>query len=54
MSLLEPHYPTKAHNEYSNTAETQEKYLKTNSMKMIEILKEKVKKSLKEKNGGNE
>lgn len=41
-------YPTTVSPEYPNTAETQEKNLKTNFMKMIVALKEEVDKSLKE------
>ena len=48
MSLLEPSYATTAGHEYSNLAETQEKDLKTNYRKMMELLKEKMNESLKE------
>lgn len=44
----EPSYPTTGRPEYCNTTEAQEKDLKRNFMKMIDILKEGVNKSLKE------
>ena len=47
MSLPEPRYPITASTENSNIAEAQEKDFKTNSMKMIEILKEETNKILK-------
>ena len=46
MSPAEPNNPTTASPEYSNTAETQDKDLKTHLMKMTEVLKEEVNKSL--------
>lgn len=46
VSPPEPNYSTIARPEHSNTSETQENDLKVNIIKMIEGLKEKVKKSL--------
>lgn len=48
MLAQEPSYPTAERPEYCNTTEAQEKDLKRNFMKMIDILKEGVNKSLKE------
>ena len=48
MPPLEPSYPTPVGPKYSNIGEAQEKYLKVNYVKMIEVLKEKINKSLKE------
>lgn len=48
MAPLLPVYPTSENFGYSNTAEAEKKYLKSNVMKMIEIVTEKMNKSLKE------
>ena len=48
MSSLQLSSPTTAGPNYSNIADTQEKDLKTNCMKMIEVLKEEMDKCLKE------
>lgn len=48
MSLPEPSCPTTASPEYPNTAEAQENDLKTNSMMMLDVLKEEMKNSRKE------
>jgi hypothetical protein len=48
MSLQEPSYLTTAGHEYSKIAETQEKDLKANYIKMIEVFKEEMNTSLKE------
>ena len=48
MSPLEDSYPTTAVHEYSKIAKVQEKDLKTNCMKMIEVLQEEMNKCLKE------
>ena len=48
MSPTEPSCPTTAGPEYFNTAEIQEKDLKTNYMEMIEYLEKKMSKSLKQ------
>ena len=40
MSPSKPKHPATTSTEYSNTAESQEYNLKTNFMKMIEVLKE--------------
>ena len=42
MAPPEPHYPTSATPVYPDTDETQENKLKTNFMKMIEVLEEKI------------
>ena len=42
MSPPKPSYPTTGTPEYSNATETQEKDLKINFMKMIDVLTEKV------------
>ena len=47
MSPLEATYPTTVNPEYSSTAEAQENDLKTNFMKIIEVLKQEINKSLK-------
>jgi hypothetical protein len=39
MLSIEPSYPSRTDPEYSSTAEAQEKDLKTNYKKMIEVLK---------------
>ena len=49
---LEDRYHTMGVTEYSSTAETQEKGFKTNYMKMIEVFKVEVNKSLKKSNPG--
>ena len=48
MPPPEPSYPTAANSECSSTVEAQENQLKTNFMKMIEVFKEDMNKSLKE------
>lgn len=48
MSPQEPRSPTTAGPEWSNTAATQEKDLKTNYLKMKVVLKDEMSKSLKE------
>lgn len=48
MAPSEPSNPTTARPEHSNTAKAQENDLKTDFMKMIEVLKEEMKKSLEE------
>lgn len=48
MPPPEPSYSISASPKYCNTAETQEKDLKTNLMKIIELHKEEINKSLKE------
>lgn len=48
MSPLEPSYPTTTDTEYFNTAEAQEKDIKTACMKMMGDLKEQMIESLKE------
>ena len=48
MPLPEPSYPTTARSEYSYTAEAQGNCLKTNFMKMMGVIKEKMNDSLKE------
>lgn len=48
MSLPEPSYHTRTSPEYSNTADAQGKDLKTHIKKLIEVLKEKINKSIKE------
>ena len=48
MSAPEPSYPMPERPEYSNASEAQEDDLKTNFMKMKAVLKEEMKKSLKE------
>lgn len=48
MFSIEPSYPTRAGPEYSSIAETQGKNLKTNYLKMIEVLKEEMNKSFNE------
>lgn len=48
MFPLEFSYHTTAGADYSNKDEAQEKYIKTNYMKKIEVLKEKMNKSFKE------
>ena len=48
MSPPKPRNPTIASPDYFNTAEAQENDLKTNFMKMINVLKEKMNKSFKE------
>lgn len=42
MSPPKISFPTTVNTEYSNTAETQEKDLKTNFMEVIEFLKEDI------------
>jgi hypothetical protein len=42
MAPPEPHYPTSATPVYPDTDETQENNFKTNFMKMIEVLEEKI------------
>jgi hypothetical protein len=56
MIPSEPTYPTKTSPEYSNTAEMQEKNLKTNFLKMINILREEMNKYFKgiQENTNNE
>lgn len=49
MSPLVLTYPTTASLEYPNTAEPQENDLKINFIKMLEVLKEEINKSLKKK-----
>lgn len=48
MSSTEPRYPTTTGPEYINIAEEQVEILKTKYIKMIEVLKEEINKSLKE------
>lgn len=48
MSPLEHIYPDTISFEYSNTTEAQEKDVKAKFMKMFEVLKEEVNKSLKD------
>jgi hypothetical protein len=48
MSPLEPSYPTTASPEYPKIAEAQENDLKTNFMKLIEVLKAEMNKSPRE------
>lgn len=47
MFPLEPCYPITLGYAHFNIAEVQGKYLKTNYMKMIEVIKEEVNKPLK-------
>lgn len=47
MSPSEARHPTTTSAEYYNTAETQEKYIKSKIMKMLEYLQEKMNKSSK-------
>lgn len=48
MSPLEPTYITTASLEYDNTAEAEEKHLKTNNLvKMIQVLKKEMNNPLK-------
>lgn len=47
MSPLEPSYATRVGAEYSSILEAQEKDLKSNYVKMIEVYKEEMNKSLK-------
>ena len=42
MLSIEPSYPSRTDPEYSSTAEAQEKDLKTNYKKMIEVLKQEM------------
>lgn len=51
MLLIETSYPTPPIPQYSKTSETQENDYKTYIMKMIEILKDVMNKSLKEIDG---
>lgn len=46
--ITEPSYPAITSCEYCNTAEAQGKHLKPNLMKIIEVLKGEMNKSLKE------
>ena len=46
MAPPEPSYLTTVRPEHSNTAEAQENDLKNNFMKMIEVLKEKMKRRI--------
>lgn len=46
MARPELSYPVTARHEYSNAAETKENDLKTNFIKIIEVLKEEMKNSL--------
>lgn len=46
MSPVQPSYPTTLGPEYSNIAETQGKYFKTNSLKMIEVFNKEINESL--------
>lgn len=48
MPPPEPSYPTSASPKYCNTTEAQEKDVKTNLMKIIELHKEEMDKSFKE------
>ena len=48
MSPPEPSYRTAASPDYSNTTKAKENELKINFMKIIEVLKEEINKSLKE------
>ena len=51
MVPTEPSYPRTATPEYSGATGSQENDLKNNFMKMIDVLKEKIKHSLKEIEG---
>lgn len=48
MSPIELNYPPIPDSKYSNKAETQENNLKINNVQMIDGLKDKINKSLKE------
>lgn len=47
MAPPKPSYPTTANTEYSNTNEAQQRNLTTNFVKIIEMIKEDMNKSLK-------